>query len=64
MNIDILTEGGKNIGFGHLSRTLALADGFTSLNKDKMKSSKLSVRFIVNSDQNHQHLITYSKEGA
>lgn len=46
MNICILTEGGENIGFGHLSRCLALTQGIRKINK------KAKIEFIINQDIN------------
>jgi UDP-2,4-diacetamido-2,4,6-trideoxy-beta-L-altropyranose hydrolase len=42
MNILLLTEGGKDIGFGHLTRCLALVEG--------IKEARVKVRFAVNGD--------------
>ncbi|MGB5793121.1 UDP-2,4-diacetamido-2,4,6-trideoxy-beta-L-altropyranose hydrolase [Poseidonibacter sp.] len=42
MNICILTEGGKNFGFGHITRCLSISEGFQKRN--------LHPKFIVNGD--------------
>jgi len=42
MKVAIITEGGKNIGFGHLTRCLSLYEEF--------KRKKVSVSFVVNED--------------
>ena len=54
MNIVILTEGGYNIGYGHITRSIALLQAFTE------KGS--SVKIIINGDvsvKNNNALKTY-----
>lgn len=47
MKILILTEGGRNIGFGHLSRCVALIQGISRFNiKNKTKA-----KFVINRDE-------------
>ena len=33
MNILVLTEGGRNIGYGHMSRCIALAEAFCEMQR-------------------------------
>ncbi|NLI10318.1 MAG: GNAT family N-acetyltransferase [Elusimicrobia bacterium] len=43
MKILFLTEGGKNIGFGHITRCIALSDGF--------RVKKINSYFLINGDK-------------
>ena len=49
MNIFILTEGGKNIGFGHLTRCMSIHQAF--------EEKGFSPELIVNGDETIQHLV-------
>ncbi|MFN7088744.1 MAG: UDP-2,4-diacetamido-2,4,6-trideoxy-beta-L-altropyranose hydrolase, partial [Candidatus Paceibacteria bacterium] len=49
MKTIILTEAGKNIGFGHLTRCIGLYQGF--------KEKGLSVEIIVNADESVDFLL-------
>ena len=44
MKISVLTEGGEKIGFGHLTRCIALIQGFRGIR------TRLEIKFIVNGD--------------
>ncbi|MBL7068269.1 MAG: UDP-2,4-diacetamido-2,4,6-trideoxy-beta-L-altropyranose hydrolase [Candidatus Omnitrophica bacterium] len=43
MKVCILTEGGRDIGFGHITRCLSLCQAF--------EANKISARFIINGDE-------------
>lgn len=47
--IFILTEGGKNIGFGHITRCIALCQAF--------KERGISPEFILNTDKTTAELL-------
>ncbi len=49
MKVFILTEGGKNIGFGHITRCLSLYQAF--------EERGIKPRFIVNGDNNTEYLL-------
>ena len=53
MKIKFYTEGGKNIGFGHINRCLSLAQAFDELN--------YKCEFTIMGDASIQNLITYFK---
>ena len=44
-NVLILTEGGKNIGFGHITRCIALADAF------KYRKPEIKIQLVINGDK-------------
>lgn len=49
MKVCILTEGGKNIGFGHITRCLSIYQACEKIG--------ISAEYIVNSDENVQYLL-------
>ncbi len=53
MQVFIVTEGGKGFGFGHVSRCVALAQGFTSFGIEPI--------LIINGDRSILHLIKKTK---
>lgn len=53
MNIIFLTEGGKNIGFGHITRCAALVQGFFEF----AKKDKPEIDFIINGDRSIEPII-------
>ncbi|MCK9225382.1 MAG: UDP-2,4-diacetamido-2,4,6-trideoxy-beta-L-altropyranose hydrolase [Candidatus Muirbacterium halophilum] len=52
MNAVILTEGGREKGFGHITRCIALAQGFNEFFPD------VNVHFIINSDNSVEKLLS------
>lgn len=49
MKVFIITEGGKNIGFGHITRCLSLYQAF--------KEKEIIPELILNSDDNIEYLL-------
>lgn len=50
MQVYILTEGGKNIGFGHITRCISIYEAF--------KSYKICSKMIVNGDESVESILT------
>ena len=55
MKVYILTEGGKDKGFGHITRCIATAEGFNEFFPD------VDVHFIINSDNSVEKLLSEFK---
>src|SRR6056297_1869089 len=49
MKVFIITEGGKNIGFGHITRCLSLYQAF--------QEREILPEFIINGDNNIEYLL-------
>ncbi len=52
MKVLILTEGGKEKGFGHITRCIAIAQGFKEFNPN------INIDFIINADNSVERLLS------